>query len=239
MDLWQPFILGLLGSFHCMGMCGPIAVSLPLKENTWTTRITSSLLYNLGRTLTYAVMGLILGFMGLGIHLWGVQQWVSIILGTLMILSVGFPLLFHNSALTGQIDHLFSGVKSLFGRFFRFRTYWSTLVIGILNGLLPCGLVYIALAAALVSTSPVDGAVSMVIFGLGTLPALLAVSLAGNFLSLAIRRKMQMLIPFLVLLIGMLFVLRGMNLGIPYLSPKMGQPDKHRTEQLQKPECCH
>ena len=239
MDFLQPLIIGLLGSFHCMGMCGPIALSLPLKEKSWETRIISGVLYNLGRVLTYVFLGLIFGLLGLGIHIWGIQQWVSIGVGTMMMLSVAFPILFHGSKLTGGIDGIFSGFKKYFGRFFGFRTYLSIWTIGFLNGLLPCGLVYIALAGALVSTSPINGALYMMIFGLGTLPALLALSLLGNVISMAFRRRMQKLIPFMIILIGILFVLRGMNLGIPYISPKMDQPQKHKTEQLQKPECCH
>lgn len=238
MDFWQPLVIGLLGSFHCMGMCGPIAISLPLKENSWHTRIISGILYNLGRVTTYIFLGLIFGLMGLGIHIWGVQQWVSIGVGAIMILSVAFPILFHGSKLTGGLDTLFSGFKRYFGRFFGFRTYVSTWVIGLMNGLLPCGLVYIALAGALVSTTPLNGAMYMMIFGLGTVPALLALSLLGNVISMTFRRGMQKLLPFMIILIGVLFVLRGMNLGIPYISPKMEQQQKHKTEQLQKPKCC-
>jgi sulfite exporter TauE/SafE len=238
MDFWPPLIIGLFGSFHCMGMCGPIAISLPLNEHSWVTRITSGVLYNLGRVLTYMFLGLVFGLLGLGIHMWGFQQWASIGVGTVMILSVAFPVLFHGSRLTGGIDRLFSGFKKFFGRFFGFRTYLSTLVIGLLNGFLPCGLVYIALAGALVSTSPLDGAIYMMIFGLGTIPALLALSLLGNIFSMAFRQGVQKLIPFLIILIGILFVLRGMNLGIPYISPKMEQHQKQKTEQLQKPKCC-
>ena len=239
MDFWQPLIIGLLGSFHCMGMCGPIAVSLPLNQNSWGTRILCGVVYNLGRVSTYVFLGLIFGLLGFGIHLWGIQQRVSIGIGGIMIISVAFPVLFHGSKLTGGLDSLFSGFKRYFGRFFGFRTYLSTWAIGMLNGLLPCGLVYIALAGALISDSPLNGALYMMAFGLGTIPALLALSLVGNFISMTFRRKVQKGVPFFIILIGVLFVLRGMNLGIPYISPKMDLQQKHNTEQLQKPECCH
>jgi uncharacterized protein len=240
MDWIQPLIIGLLGSFHCLGMCGPIAVSLPLKENSWETRIISSLLYNLGRIVTYILLGLIFGFLGLGISIWGIQQWISIAVGTVMILSVAFPVIFHGNSIIRGIDILFTGFKKLFGRFFGFRTYSSIWIIGLLNGFLPCGLVYIALAGALISTSPLHGALYMLVFGLGTIPALLIISLVGNIFSQAFRSSVRKIIPFMVIMIGILFVLRGMNLGIPYLSPKMDQQQKqHKTEELQKPECCH
>jgi sulfite exporter TauE/SafE len=239
MDFWQPLIIGLLGSFHCMGMCGPIAVALPLKSNSWQTRIFSGLLYNFGRIFTYVFLGLVFGLLGLGIHLWGFQQWVSIGVGAVMILSVAFPVIFHGSKMTWGLDALFSGFKELFGRFFGFRTYLSTWMIGLMNGFLPCGLVYIALAGALVSPSPAEGALYMMVFGLGTVPALLSLSLLGNVISMAFRRRIQKLLPFLIILIGVLFVLRGMNLGIPYISPEMEQQQKQTKEQLQKPDCCH
>ncbi len=238
MDFLQPLLIGLLGSFHCMGMCGPVAVSLPLKERSWTTRIISSMLYNLGRVMTYMSLGLVFGLMGLGIHIWGFQQWTSIGVGTVMILGVAFPVFFHGARLTGPLDNLLSGFRKLFGRFFGFRTYLSVWIIGLLNGFLPCGLVYIALAGALVSTSPSNGAIYMLFFGLGTMPALLSVSMVGNVISLAFRRSIQKKLPYLIILIGVLFVLRGMNLGIPYISPKM-EKHQHRTEELQKPKCCH
>jgi len=203
------------------------------------TKVLSGLLYNSGRVFTYIFLGLIFGLLGLGIHIWGIQQWVSIGVGAIMILSVAFPLLLHGSELTGGLDSLFSGFKKFFGRFFGFRTYLSVLIIGLLNGFLPCGLVYVALAGALVSTSPADGALYMMIFGLGTIPALLSLSLLGNFISIAFRRSIRKVIPFLIILIGVLFVLRGMNLGIPFISPKMEQHQHQKTEKLQKPKCCH
>ena len=238
MDFLQPLIIGLLGSFHCMGMCGPLAVAVPLKENSWMTRIISGVLYNLGRVSTYMFLGLIFGLLGLGIHLWGAQQWVSIGIGAIMVMSVAFPTLFHGTTFAGRLHNLYTGFRKTFGRLFGFRTYFSVWIIGMFNGFLPCGLVYIALAGALVSTSPVHGAWYMMFFGIGTVPALFTVSVLGNVIGMTFRRKAKHLIPYMVLLIGILFILRGMNLGIPYVSPKMEKHAHHKTEELQKPKCC-
>ena len=237
MDFIQPLVIGLMGSFHCIGMCGPIALALPLKERSSATLLSSGLLYNFGRTVSYATLGMLFGTLGLGLHIWGIQQWVSIGMGTLMILGVAWPVVFHGASLEGGTSRLFGGVKKLLGRFFAFRTYRSVLVIGFLNGFLPCGLVYIALAGALVSPDPITGALYMAWFGLGTIPALLAVSLAGNVVGARFRAGARKAGPFLVIVVGVLFVLRGMNLGIPYVSPKM-EPQKQQTEQIQKPACC-
>ena len=235
MDYLQPLIIGLVGSFHCIGMCGPLALSLPLKEQSLTTRITSALLYNFGRIVTYGFLGLLLGFLGFGFSMWGIQQWISIAMGALMIFSVGVPLMFKQATfVTRLFDRLYKVLTTAFGRFFGVRTYGSVL----LNGFLPCGLVYIALAGALLVTNPVNGAIYMIFFGLGTLPALLATSLAGTFLKATFRTSVRKLMPYIVLTIGILFVLRGMNLGIPYLSPKM-ESVVQKTEQFQKPACCH
>lgn len=237
-DWWAPLLTGLVGSLHCLGMCGPIAVSLPLKERTAGTRLFSGLIYNSGRTLMYGLVGLLLGTAGLGLHFWGVQQWASIAAGAVMILSVAFPLVVSRPALPGKLDRALSSYRQRFGALFAMRTYRALFLIGLLNGLLPCGLVYVALAGAVLTPDPLSGAVYMMIFGAGTVPALLAAGMAGSLAGMSFRTRLRSVIPYLVLFIGTLFVLRGMNLGIPYLSPKM-EPPKQKTEVFQKPECCH
>jgi sulfite exporter TauE/SafE len=231
MEYIQALIVGLVGSFHCVGMCGPIALALPLKENSWTTRIISSTLYNFGRVITYGLLGAIFGTLGFGLAFWGLQQWISVAVGVVMILSVLFPLVFRKIKLQRALDGVLSGFKSYFGKLFGFRTYLSTWVVGLLNGFLPCGLVYIALAGAVVSNGPAEGAIYMVVFGLGTIPMLLVVSLAGNVVSVKFRNRIRRWIPVIVVIIGILFILRGLNLGIPYVSPQLNP-----TEQV--PDCC-
>jgi len=231
-ELIQVFVLGLLGSLHCAGMCGPIALALPVKQSSWGTRLASSLLYNSGRTLTYAILGFVLGLLGMGLFLWGIQRWVSIGLGILMVLWIILPLVLGGMKLTTGFQGVTTGYKTVFGGLFAKRTYFSVFVIGLLNGLLPCGLVYLALARAVISSGPLEGALYMVLFGLGTVPVMLAVTLAGNAIGLRFRNMVRKVIPVLVLLIGLLFILRGLNLGIPYVSPKM------ETEK-KVPACCH
>ncbi|MCX6249386.1 MAG: sulfite exporter TauE/SafE family protein [Bacteroidetes bacterium] len=228
----QALTIGFFGSFHCIGMCGPIALALPLKGGSGGARFLTALLYNLGRILTYFILGLVFGLIGSGLNLWGFQRWVSIILGAVMIIGVLFPFLVRSSDLESGIDRLLSGFKSFFARFFGYRSTFSALIIGLLNGFLPCGLVYIALAGALVSSTPVEGGTCMLFFGLGTIPALLAVTFAGNLFGMKFRNRIKKLIPILIIAIGVLFILRGLNLGIPYLSPEMN-PELHR------PACCH
>lgn len=232
MDWIQAITIGFLGSFHCMGMCGPLALALPLKEHTPLTRISSALIYNTGRISTYFVLGFVFGWLGQGLELWGFQRWASIVFGIVMILSVLFPVLFRSMRIDERIGSFLGGFKSVFARFFGKRTYGSVLMIGLLNGFLPCGLVYIALAGAIVSGTPLTGGLFMLLFGLGTVPALFAVTMAGSVFGLNFRNFVRRIIPFVIVLIGLLFILRGLNLGIPYLSPEMQPQDT-------TPACCH
>lgn len=242
--VFSGLLLGLMGSFHCAGMCGPIALSLPLgRQNIWT-KIAGGLAYNLGRTLTYAAMGLIFGLLGQGLQLAGFQRRVSILMGSLMILSILLPSLFKrvNNPLGFS---LFSSLNSAIRKLFSQRSPAGLLALGLLNGLLPCGLVYLAIAGAIGTGSAVEGTLFMFLFGLGTLPMLLFISLAGNMMGTAFRLKINRLIPFVVVLVGLIFVLRGLNLGIPLLSP----PEKklHPVIHMQQPidakavkgSCCH
>ena len=229
---FQAFLIGLLGSLHCAGMCGPIALALPVKQTWWGTRLASSLLYNSGRILTYSSMGLLLGLLGMGLFFWGVQRWVSIGLGSVMVLWVILSLFLSRVWMQTGLQGLTSGYKKVFGGFFSRRSYGSVFIIGLLNGLLPCGLVYIALAGAVVSSGPFEGALYMLFFGIGTMPVMVAATLAGNLIGLKFRNFVKKLIPYLILLIGILFILRGLNLGIPYISPKM-------DVKTEVPACCH
>jgi len=235
MEYISALIVGLVGSLHCAGMCGPIAIAIPLNNSSWLSRISGTLLYNTGRTLTYALLGAIFGLAGLGLALGGLQQWVSIALGIIMILSVLVPKVgAMGKSVTRISDLATSHVKKLFGKYFRVRTYTSLFILGLLNGLLPCGLVYIALAGALVMSHVYEGALYMVFFGLGTVPMMMALSLAGNVISGKFRTRLSRLLPYFIVLLGIIFILRGMNLGIPYLSPKI---NKTATESTM--ECCH
>jgi sulfite exporter TauE/SafE len=215
-------------------MCGPIAIAIPLNNQSWLSRIFGTLVYNAGRTLTYAILGAIFGLAGFGLALGRLQQWVSIALGSIMILGVIVPRIGKAGKSITRISEIISGrVKKLFGKYFRIRTYPSLIFLGFLNGFLPCGLVYIALAGALVMNHVSEGALYMVFFGLGTLPMMMGLSLAGNLISVKFRTKLSRALPYFIVLLGLIFILRGMNLGIPYLSPKI---EKTSTESTM--ECC-
>ena len=237
MDFITPLTIGIVGSLHCMGMCGPIVVALPLKNQNLFTRILGAILYNSGRVITYGVLGLLFGLLGRGIHMAGFQQWTSIILGIVMIVSVLFPFVFREkitvgNLLAGMAARLITRLKKLFAS----RSYRSLLLIGLLNGLLPCGQVYVAIAGAISSGSVVSGSLFMVLFGLGTIPLLLLAALASDAIGQRIRAKMQRAVPYFVFFLGVLFILRGMSLGIPFISPTAEKLAP--KEVVEKGSCC-
>ena len=218
--LFSALILGLMGSFHCAGMCGPIAIALPLPGSSFFQKISGGFLYNIGRTITYAIMGAIFGWLGQGLHMIGFQQKISVIMGSLMIVSALFPSLFKNHyKLTKSWFTFVGALKSVIGKMFSIHTYFSLFIIGLLNGLLPCGLVYMAIAGAIGTQDVALGSAFMFLFGMGTIPMLLGISIAGNLMGLTVRNKIHKLIPFLIVLVGIFFILRGLSLGIPFLSP--------------------
>lgn len=218
--LFTAFIIGILGSVHCIGMCGPIALALPFHGSSTLGLIFNRILYNAGRVITYMVIGSVFGLVGKGFSMAGLQQVVSIVAGVLILLMVVLPTDITNRIYLLRPAHTFVGfLKRKFSVLFQKKSGISTFFIGILNGLLPCGLVYIAVAGAMATGSVKDGVFYMAFFGMGTVPVMLAVSLAGNFISLNVRRKISKWIPAFMVLLAFLFILRGMSLGIPYVSP--------------------
>ena len=237
-DIYTGLTIGLIGSLHCIGMCGPIAVALPLGRRSFFDRAIGGLTYNLGRTITYGFMGFIFGLLGKGLEMAGFQQWASILLGVVMILSVFFPFLFKDQFGNAGFGNGISGkivsrLRVLFGN----HSKRNLLVIGLLNGLLPCGLVYVAIAGAINTNDVLAGILFMVAFGLGTIPLLLAVSLLGNMVGAKLKNKLNKIIPVFIVILGIIFILRGMSLGIPYISPKSQKLTPVKEVQV-KGACC-
>ncbi|BDD11197.1 membrane protein [Fulvitalea axinellae] len=218
--------VGLFGSFHCVGMCGPISLALPLKNRNFLSVLSSSLAYNIGRSVTYAIMGASIGVLGQSFSLAGAQRYLSVGTGVAMLLFLLIP--GDLAKKTENIKPLYRfniWVKKRFGLFIKRKSTGAHFLLGTVNGLLPCGLVYIALGGALASGEAVKGALYMAFFGLGTIPMMLFVNLAGKMVSLSVRRRLNRAIPVFVFAMGVLFILRGLNLGIPYVSPKIETKD--------------
>jgi sulfite exporter TauE/SafE len=222
MLLLSAFILGLVGNFHCLGMCGPIALAIPLKDNSTQTRLLSILIYNVGRIFTYTLLGALIGFIGKGVFLMGFQQKLSIILGAAIILYAIFIIVKRKSSLLNNLlATKFYRLKNAMGSFLRKKTYDANLLLGLLNGLLPCGMIYIALAGALASESVFSSAAFMLFFGLGTLPVMMILPWVATYISSNVRIRLNKIIPYTLLVFGLLLILRGSNLSIPYLSPQV------------------
>ena len=218
--LYTAFIFGLISSLHCIGMCGPIAIMLPVDRSNQTKKTLQIFTYHLGRLAAYASIGFIFGLFGKGFSMAGLQQELSVILGIIMIVIVVIPeKVFIAYNFSKPIFKVISKIKTALGSQFKNKSYQSLFTIGLLNGFLPCGMVYVALFGAIAMQSPSLGILYMLLFGLGTVPMMSSVVYLNSFLTLPFRNKIQKVIPYVAVCIGILFILRGLGLGIPYISP--------------------
>lgn len=213
-ELFSGLAIGMLGSLHCVGMCGPLVLSLPLTKKDRFSIATKSLIYNLGRVLTYGLLGLLMGLMGWCLEIGGLQKIFSITLGSILLYS--------------SLTHLFPSLR--FNYFFPKIEFFETLVtklkksliinnntnavkLGMLNGLLPCGLVYVALASSVTLSSPLYSSAYMMIFGLGTLPLMFLVMVGGNLYK-NVTLKLKKFLPLAVAILGVYLIYRGIALHL-------------------------
>lgn len=218
--LYSAFIFGLISSFHCIGMCGPIAMMLPVDRNNEAKKITQIITYHIGKLTAYGILGLVFGLLGRSFYLAGMQQQLSIIVGVLMIVVALVPeKVFAKYNFSKPVYRVITKVKSSLGQQFKSKSYKSLFSIGLLNGFLPCGMVYVSIFGAMAMQSVSLGIMYMLFFGIGTIPMLTAVIYISNVLSFSFRGTLQKIIPIVAVVIGMLFIIRGLGLDIPYLSP--------------------
>jgi uncharacterized protein len=226
--------LGFLGSFHCVGMCGPIALVIPVKRTSALSVFAGGLVYNSGRLVTYSLMGLLFGLAGQEIVLAGWQNALSVGLGILIFLLLLLPQAYRFKIPGGIFIRSLEKVKSSIRTLFGIHTYRSLFLIGLLNGLLPCGLVYLGIVGAVATGNTLNGSLFMFGFGLGTVPAMLAVTLIKDYISIRFRERIRKTVPVFVGTMALLLILRGLNLGIPYLSPSVETSGGSCHHQ-----CCH
>ena len=232
--LWTALLFGLLGSFHCIGMCGPIAFMLPVSRDSEIKKIFQVLLYHAGRLLAYSTIGLAFGIVGKTLDLFGLQQQLSILTGVVMISIILLPAVkFFNFNISGHVTAIIGKIKSSMGGLLKKRSPDMFFTIGVLNGFLPCGLVYLAVFGALATGGTWEGGLYMLLFGIGTIPLMTSVVYSRGLIKPVIRNKVRKLIPVFVVIIGMMFIIRGMGLGIPYLSPAPV------TEKITAEYSCH
>lgn len=213
--------LGLASGFHCVGMCGPIALSLGLTGRQGMKFYLQNLTYQLGRAFSYSILGAALGLLGKGFSMAGFQGYLSIIAGILLIIMALFS--FGQKDFAARIpalNHLLLRIKMNLGKLLRKADLKSRFFTGVLNGFLPCGAVYMGLTASLAAGGIWQGAAFMGLFGLGTIPLMFGVVLAGGLMSQTFRLKALKVIPVVMIILGGLFIVRGLEIGIPYISPK-------------------
>lgn len=240
---WTSFIIGLSSGLHCIGMCGPLAMAIPINRSSNLRVLWGILQYNSGRISTYTLLGFLIGLIGLTATTFGVLQWISIVSGAFMVLFAWRTWFVHKLeqklASFGIQRFISFGMGNLLAGNSPFKLF----LLGALNGFLPCGMVYLGLANALLSGNSFGGALSMALFGLGTFPAMIFVGFAANKVSSGVRSAFSKLVPVILTITGILVMLRGMNLDIPYISPKITitQNSDSKQNQLPKTEmsCCH
>lgn len=222
--VWPAFILGLAGNLHCVGMCGPIALAMPGPASL-RARLPGVLVYQAGRITTYVLLGAVAGLFGQGIALAGFQQGLSLLAGAFLLLAaLGLWQGEQRFAVLPPVSRALVWLRSRLARYLHTGSLSARYNLGILNGLLPCGMVYAALAGALTAGDLLSSAAFMGLFGLGTLPLMLMLSLAGGMVPQGLRKAARPIVSGITLVFALLLLLRGMDLGIPYLSPALSAP---------------
>ncbi|GAB5407941.1 MAG: sulfite exporter TauE/SafE family protein [Balneolaceae bacterium] len=212
MDLWTALVLGFVGSFHCVGMCGPLAMSLPRTSSRFLLLSLNALVYNSGRVATYSIFGFFFGLLGTQITISGFQGWLSIILGISIVSSVFVTRFFKTHNRPPLYKKLSEYITIYYGILMRKTSFSALFGMGLLNGLLPCAFVYSGLAVAVLTPSPYHSMVYMALFGLGTFPAMYFMYLAPSILSLDLRNSIRKFIPYLAFSLGVFLIVRGVAL---------------------------
>lgn len=215
-DQHLAFMIGLLGSVHCVGMCGPLAFAVPSLRKGWGFVVLDKLMYQAGRIISYCLLGVLTGLLGRQLWLAGAQQFMSILSG-LLIVAAACSRIFKLSLSGASGAWLLKPFHRLFHYALQHRA--NHLIIGMINGFLPCGFVYLAMAGALNTGSTGSAAGYMFWFGLGTTPLMFIAGISAGFTGALFRRRINQVVPYLMLFLGVWFILRGMELNIPYLSP--------------------
>jgi uncharacterized protein len=214
-------ILGLVSSFHCVGMCGPLALALPVSNLARPKQVLSVILYNSGRVMTYAALGLVFGMAGRKLYLAGLQQWFSILAGSIMLALAIQYFIRKKQVQPSWMNGFHRVVQNMMQRCLQSKRIGMYFFLGMANGLLPCGMVYLAIAGALTTTQVYQSVIFMSVFGLGTLPAMLLLGILGLRADISFRLRIKQAMPFVIASVALLLILRGMNLGIPFISPHL------------------
>lgn len=240
--VWGGLILGLASSLHCAGMCAPVMV---LGTNLYKANRNvkkHALLHQLGRLFSYLSIATIFALFGKTLQLFDFQQQISLVAGIVLLVMLTYPLLTRYIKLPNM--KWMNGVlftPKLWASINKLPMPLRSTGFGILHGLLPCGVVYVAATAAMGMGSLAASLSFMFLFWLGTVPVLVSLSGISQLLK---RFKMQSVQTFVTYSIAILFIFRGLGLGIPYISPKKNHKMKTHTEKVEPSaeeqlDCCH
>jgi uncharacterized protein len=212
--LWTAVILGFTGSLHCLGMCSPLAMAVTKMSST---AILSRLLYNLGRILTYGILGSMVATVGLGAPIIKYQNIVSILLGILLVV-IGFQGISLNKVpvITRTLGAVSLFLKKLFSKFLQQKSHLSTFTLGALNGILPCGLSFLALTYCITLQGPADGFIFMSAFGLGTLPVMLGFTSVFHWVINTFKVQTKSITTGLLILSGLILIARVFFIHLPH-----------------------
>lgn len=234
MLLSTALLVGFLGSFHCLGMCAPITWAIPDKASNRKKWLANKLIYNFGRVVTYSFLGAVVGLIGEMFAFAGFQQWLSIFAGSTLIIGV---ILFGGNIpkirLFKPLSNFMNWVKSKMSKLITAKGWKSNISLGMVNGLLPCGLVYAALIGAISMGDFLGGAAYMSLFGLGTFPMMIGAAIIGRATGQTFKSRISSFAPKFIVVLGILFILRGLNFGIPYISPKLSDNNEIMNCALQ------
>jgi uncharacterized protein len=231
--LFAGLALGFISSMHCVGMCGPLALALPIDHLSFSNKIAATTLYHAGRIITYILLGILFGTVGKGFYLAGWQQAFSVATGIIMLLIIIFYFGLKKCFRLKWVENFNWTIQKSIGYFLSKRNYSSYFLLGFANGLLPCGMVYIAIGTALVTGDPLHSAIFMAGFGLATVPALLLLTGISKSLNAMVRNRIKRITPFIMALVATLLIVRGINTNISYPAPLKQQ------QNLPSPVSCH
>lgn len=223
------FIFGLGSSLHCIGMCGPLNFILPMnRQDKWKMSIDLAI-YHLGRITTYAIIGMLIGLVGNLLAFKQLQSYIAFIFGFLLLIyGLNYFIKVKIPAYFSQGN---SGLLKIYNKLLKSNAKSNILLLGILNGLLPCGMVYAAMAVSFLNQDIYYGGLMMLAFGLGTIPAFVLLLLGSKNKSLRTLAAKYHLQPSLMIIAGLLVCLKSTATIMP--------PQTALWQSVLNPIMCH
>jgi len=231
--IFAAFFMGLAGSIHCLGMCGPLLFAVSGFYNSPKEMIRPQIFYHAGKLITYAMLGVALGFVGQTFALFDIQRNLLLVSGFILLMAGLFGIFIPIPMKT--IEQI---VVQKMGSLLQKRS-GGPLILGFLNGLVPCGLVYAAAIGAMATQTWWQGSLFMLFFGLGTAPILIAAAYSRWMIKFrpVLAKPIWKQMP--AVLLGLFLFVKGLGLGIPFISPNLNKPQPHKNCCLQKQTAAH